>query len=78
MANQVSYVDATPAYGRDYKTEEECRAAWEKGLDFRIQDNFLHGYIGKGDKPAHFVMELRFDMQRGVCMIDDRPAPDPD
>ncbi len=27
-----------PAYGRDYSSEREALAAWEAGIDFRVQD----------------------------------------
>jgi hypothetical protein len=71
--SEIRYVVATPAYGRDYSTEEECRAAWESGSDFRIQDVEFHGYINKDDKPENFVMQLRFNKLQDICVIDDRP-----
>jgi hypothetical protein len=73
MIEPVRYVVATPAYGRDYLTEEECRAAWEGGADFRIQDVEYSGYIDKSDKPEHFVMQLRFNKLHDICIIDYRP-----
>lgn len=64
-------VIATPAYGRDYGTEEECRAAWNGGSDFRIQDLFLHGtYIGKQEAEQYgFTMQLRFNNMKDICMV---------
>lgn len=35
-------VNLVPAYGRDYKTEEEVKRDWESGKDFLIRD------IGQG------------------------------
>jgi len=32
------YTTLVPAYGRDYKSAKEARAAWDAGQDFRIQD----------------------------------------
>lgn len=36
----------TPAYGRDYKSVKEVKAAWEADQDFIIAD-FMHPYSGK-------------------------------
>lgn len=30
-----TYITVTPAYGRDYKTQKEAKAAWEAGKDFK-------------------------------------------
>lgn len=35
-----------PAYGRDYKTPEEAKAAWRAGKDFIIQ-SVMSPYLGK-------------------------------
>lgn len=32
------YLEVTPAYGRDYKTQAEAKAAWDAGKDFILQD----------------------------------------
>lgn len=34
------YKTLVPAYGRDYKTAKEVKAAWEAGKDFRVADFF--------------------------------------
>lgn len=35
-----------PAYGRNYKTAKEVKAAWTSGKDFLIAD-IMHKYYGK-------------------------------
>lgn len=32
------YLTLVPAYGRDYKSQKEVKAAWEEGKDFEIRD----------------------------------------
>ena len=51
----MDYLILVPAYGRDYKTAAEVKAAWEGGKDFKIanavgkyaRDNGR--YTGRGD-----------------------------
>ena len=42
----------SPAYGRDFKSQKEVKAAWAEGKDFIIQD-YMHpncgAYINKQD-----------------------------
>jgi hypothetical protein len=40
------YKTLVPAYGRDYKSAKEVKAAWEAGKDFLIADLF-DPYDGK-------------------------------
>ena len=43
------YITLTPAYGRDYKTAAQARAAWNNNTDFIIQ---TYGHPGDG-RPAN-------------------------
>ena len=65
----MRYVSAIPAYGRDYKSQKEVRADWDKGMDFLIQDIMEHGYINKDDKPDTVVLNIRYKNQTLVCVI---------
>jgi len=63
------YVSAIPAYGRDYKSAKAVKEDWEAGKDFLIQDLVLSGYINKNDKPADFVMSIRYNHKQRVINI---------
>lgn len=65
----MRYLSAVPAYGRNYKTEEEVRAAWDKGADFRVMDLMAHGYVSKNDLPDNTTLNVRYDKQQEVCVI---------
>ena len=65
----MEYISAVPAYGRDYKSQKEVRAAWNEGHDFLIQDMRHSGYINKDDKPAHVVLNIRFKKLQNICVI---------
>lgn len=41
-----TYLTVIPAYGRDYKSQAEVRAAYNAGADFIIQD-FFSGQDGR-------------------------------
>lgn len=35
MVTKGSWIEATPAYGRDYPNQKAVKAAWNSGADFR-------------------------------------------
>jgi hypothetical protein len=70
----MTYYELQPAYGRDYASAEEVRAAFNNELDFLGDYNLGFAYINKqqfeGLRPC--VVNLRYHMlQRvAVCKLD--------
>lgn len=64
-----TYLSAVPAYGRDYKSQKEVRAAWEAGQDFCIMDYQRSGYVNKNDLPAGVILNIRYARQTKVVVI---------
>lgn len=61
----------TPAYGRDYKSTKEVKAAWEAGQDFVIADMFSGDcgrYVNKPQLPGQSVT-IRYAQLRKVCVV---------
>ena len=69
---QTRYISASPAYGRDYppgeQGEEQVRADWERGKDFRIR-GLNSGYVNKDDKPAEVQLNIRYNKLQDICVI---------
>jgi hypothetical protein len=69
----MSYVSAVPAYGRDYKSQKEVKAAWEEGKDFRIQAMMMPEYDGqyvnKDNCPPGLTLNIRYKRLTQVCVI---------
>lgn len=70
------YLTVQPAYGRDYKSKKEVRAAWLAGKDFEICTlaTFISPirsgrYVNKEDAPRGATINVRYDRQRKVCVI---------
>ena len=63
-----------PAYGRDYKSQKEVKAAWAEGKDFVITD-IMHpnsgAYVNKNDAPKGKIC-IRYKQLRNVCVIDNK------
>jgi hypothetical protein len=68
----TTYMSAVPAYGRDYQTEDQVRADWDAGKDFRCMPGpgQRGGYIGKNDKPADMQLNIRYSNLTEVCVIE--------
>lgn len=49
----MNYIEALPAYGRDYKNQKDLQADWDAGKDF-VAMSFAGpmGYINKQDAEA--------------------------
>lgn len=66
------YIGVAPAYGRDYKSAKEVKAAWEEGKDFVITD-MMHprsgSYVNKDDAPKGSTINVRYKRQTAVCPI---------
>jgi len=68
----MTYLTVVPAYGRDYKSQKEVKAAWAEGKDFRIEDMSSPDngrYVNKDDKVKGITFNVRFDQNRKVCVI---------
>ena len=64
----MPYVVATPAYGRDYKSQKEVKAAWDAGLDFQCQP--YGQYVNKEDaEKLNITVQVRYDRLRKVMVL---------
>jgi len=67
MGNPIVVI---PAYGRDYKTEEEALRDWNAGKDFKISDvsNRYNGkYISKNDGQR---VKIRFNKMQDFVFAE--------
>ena len=65
----IKHYVCVPAYGRDYATEAEVKAAWDAGKDFQISSNDrMDGkYINRQDAEVNGLsVQIRFNRQRDV------------
>lgn len=63
-----SYVEAIPAYGRDYKSQKAVKDDWNAGLDF--QDAFTRQYLNKQDAESLGLRVLvRYDKLMKVVQV---------
>lgn len=67
------YLDAVPAYGRDYKSKKEVQEAWNEGKDFQIKAFGLpedESYINKDDVFTQSItLNIRYNQLRGVHVV---------
>jgi hypothetical protein len=64
-----TYVEAIPAYGRDYKNQKDVRADWSAGMDF--QDAFTRQYLNKQDAESLGLKVLiRYDKLMKVLAVN--------
>ena len=66
------FITVVPAYGRDFKTQKEVKAAFEAGKDFMIVDVFHAqngSYENKGDAPKGATLNVRYAKQTKVLPI---------
>jgi len=63
----------TPAYGRDYKSAIDAKAAWNSGKDFIIQDitsRWDGSYINKQDADGNGVkVMIRYNSLRNIVRV---------
>jgi hypothetical protein len=60
-----------PAYGRDYKSIKDVRAAWDAGKDFQITDLFSGNdgrYVNKADSGGMTIM-ARYSKLRKITKV---------
>lgn len=60
------YIDATPAYGRDYTNQKAVKADWDAGKDFHT----LQGYISKDYAKANGIkVVIYYDNRRKQIIL---------
>ena len=71
-----SIIICSPAYGRDYITEEQVLKAWNEDKDFRME-NRNHAYINKQDVEHYGVPEgeikIRYNRKENIVFIKNLP-----
>jgi hypothetical protein len=62
----MSWIEVTPAYGRDYKSAKAAKQDWNEGKDF--QDTVTQRYVSKRDADADTTLRviIRYDQNRKV------------
>lgn len=67
-AKLPEYSVVSPAYGRDYKNEQEAKNAWLSGKDFVLQP---HGvYCSIRDSNPGTPIEVRFNKLASVVIVN--------
>ena len=75
FCNQHEWIVAVPAYGKDYKTQAECLAAWRWNKDFFIVSigPYMNRYMNRRDYLKHrgpnSTVELRFNRRTELLVI---------
>lgn len=57
----------TPAYGRDYQSEEEVLQDWNDNKDFKT---VARGYCSKSDFAGQRGIEVRYNRLTELVMVD--------
>lgn len=68
----MSRIHCSPAYGRDYESEEDVLRDWENGKDFKLEG--LHsGHINKQDAENFGVpggeINIRYNKKQEVTVV---------
>ena len=65
------FLEVTPAYGRDYKSAKEVKAAWAEGKDFQIATfgPEMGRYVNKDDAPKGATIMLRYKKLTQVATV---------
>lgn len=67
-----SRIHVSPAYGKDYESEEEVLEAWNAGKDF-VMEGFRNGYINKQDAENFGVpggeINIRYNKKSEVTVV---------
>ena len=68
------YLTVVPAYGRDYKTEEEARSAFSSGVNFKIGDVgccWDGSYTTRGElEGCYDVVNVRYAALTEAAVVD--------
>lgn len=67
----MNYIEAVPAYGRDYTNQKAVKADWDAGKDFLAMGPFGSlGYVNKQDAKAQGLNVLiRYAKQMKVLAV---------
>jgi len=70
----MSHITVSPAFGRDFKSGKDAKAAWESGKDFIVQD-FMSPWDGKpinledAKKAGFQEVNIRFKKMASVVVV---------
>lgn len=69
MTKPMKYLTLVPAYGRDYKSQAEVKAALDANKDF--QDPMSLSYVGKEEllREAPIEVHIRYKALRNICVV---------
>lgn len=65
----MQFFELTPAYGRDYKSSKEVKAAWDAGNDFVGDYQLGFRYVAKPDIPRPCTVILRYKKNMSVTTV---------
>jgi hypothetical protein len=70
----MKYMTLVPAYGRDYKTQAEVKAALDAGKDFQVSNMFDPNdgsYLNSEDMRTMAPIEfhIRYKGLRNICVV---------
>lgn len=67
----MRFIEVTPAYGRDYKSAKDAKAAWAEGKDWQVQTfpSDCGCYVNKDDAPKGATIILRFCRLEKVATV---------
>jgi hypothetical protein len=65
------FMTLVPAYGRDYKSAKEVKAAWAEGKDFEIADYGpdMGRKVNKDDAPPGATLNIRYKRLMNICVV---------
>jgi hypothetical protein len=64
----MTYIEVTPAYGRDYRNQKDARADWDADKDFR--ETSTRRYINKTQaQQMGLSVIIRYDQNRKVMDV---------
>lgn len=64
------FYELTPAYGRDYKSAKDVKAAWAEGKDFEGDYNLGFAKVNVNDVPKPCTVMLRYKRNSAVTVVE--------
>ncbi len=66
----MQYMTLIPAYGRDYKTAKDAKAAFEANKDFMVTSGIDDGrYINREQIEPGTTVNIRFKQLRNIAQV---------
>jgi len=65
----MAYYELTPAYGRDYKTGKEAKAAFDAGKDFEGDYQLGFKLVNRAQLPIGSTVLLRYKRNTQVANV---------